>query len=46
MIFFLKIQKIGFFLFKSDFFNLNQIFLFKLDFLFEVIIFNSKKIIK
>jgi len=29
---------------KSDFLNLNQIFLFKLDFLFELIIFNSKKL--
>jgi len=41
-----KIKKIRFFKFKSDFLNVNQIFLFKLDFLFELIIFSSKKIIK
>jgi len=35
-----KIKKIGFFKFKSDF------FLFKLDLLFKLIIFSSKKIIK
>jgi len=41
-----KKKKIGFFKFKTDIFNLNKIFLFKLDLLFELIIFSNKKIIK
>jgi len=40
-----KKSKDRIFLFKSDFLNLNQIFL-KLDLLFELIIFSSKKIIQ
>jgi len=39
-------KEIGFFKFKSNFLNLNQIFLFKLNLLFELIYFSSKKIIK
>jgi len=41
-----KNKKSDFFKFKSDFLNLNQIFLFKINLLFELIIFSSKKIIK